>query len=254
MSGPIMQFQAMKYTTFLGYNDFKASNGWVNNFKKRNGISYKTIVGEGGLIQAFKTRYRKQLVLKKVVSIEYGHEYESISLLESIEFIAQAWGEITSTTISNCFRKAGFKKLSSIISDSIDDPAWSSDQTGFTAYKEAWDKLNAVSGTYDFNHWAYLRIDDNIAFSGLYTDEEICVNSVPETFPEPDAQESPESEVERTTIQEGMKSYEVLTKFLQETIKDNSDILKYLRMHVESQVQPAANKVQSSLTSFFPSL
>ena len=50
INGPIIQLQAIKYATFLGYTDFKASNGWITNFKKRNNISYKTISGEAGLV------------------------------------------------------------------------------------------------------------------------------------------------------------------------------------------------------------
>ena len=49
IDGPTIQGQAEKYATFFSYTDFKASSGWVENFKKRN-ISFKTVVGEAGLV------------------------------------------------------------------------------------------------------------------------------------------------------------------------------------------------------------
>ena len=48
----MIKLQAIKYATFLGHNEFKASSGWMENFKKRNGISFKTIVSEAGLVDS----------------------------------------------------------------------------------------------------------------------------------------------------------------------------------------------------------
>jgi hypothetical protein len=42
--------QATKYAIFLGYDNFKASNGWLENFQKRNNIKLKITVGEAGLV------------------------------------------------------------------------------------------------------------------------------------------------------------------------------------------------------------
>jgi hypothetical protein len=50
ISGSEIIQQAIKYAVFLGYNDFKASNGWLDKFLKRNNISLKTICGEAGLV------------------------------------------------------------------------------------------------------------------------------------------------------------------------------------------------------------
>ncbi len=50
ISGSEIIQQAIKYAVFLGYYDFKASNGWLDKFLKRNNISFKTICGEAGLV------------------------------------------------------------------------------------------------------------------------------------------------------------------------------------------------------------
>ncbi|RNA39971.1 tigger transposable element-derived 4 [Brachionus plicatilis] len=36
ISGIEIQLQALKFATMLGHRDFKASNGWLSNFKQRN--------------------------------------------------------------------------------------------------------------------------------------------------------------------------------------------------------------------------
>ena len=53
--------------------------------------------------------YKKNVVRRKLVSIEYGYEMEPITILDAIEYTDKAWREIKQSTIANCFRKAGYK-------------------------------------------------------------------------------------------------------------------------------------------------
>ena len=62
-----------------------------------------------GIIQAFKRRYRTHIVKRKLESIEYGYEIQPITILDSINYIGDAWNNITPQIIKNCYRKAGFK-------------------------------------------------------------------------------------------------------------------------------------------------
>ena len=50
IGGPEIQAQALKFATFYNHPEFQASNGWLQNFRERNHISFKTIVGEAGLV------------------------------------------------------------------------------------------------------------------------------------------------------------------------------------------------------------
>jgi len=50
IGGPEIQAQALKYASMLNKPEFQASNGWLQRFRARNHISYKTIVGEAGLV------------------------------------------------------------------------------------------------------------------------------------------------------------------------------------------------------------
>ena len=46
VSGPTIQEQALIFSKDLGLDSFKASNGWLESFKKRHNISCKTLIGE----------------------------------------------------------------------------------------------------------------------------------------------------------------------------------------------------------------
>ena len=42
--------KASKYATFIYYGSLKASSNWLEGFKKRNNIAFKTSIGDVGLI------------------------------------------------------------------------------------------------------------------------------------------------------------------------------------------------------------
>lgn len=46
ITGPMIQAQALHYAKELGKDQFKASNGWLDSFKRRNSIGQQTVRGE----------------------------------------------------------------------------------------------------------------------------------------------------------------------------------------------------------------
>ncbi|RNA31852.1 tigger transposable element-derived 6-like [Brachionus plicatilis] len=67
LDGPLIQAQALKIATMLQKPDFKASSGWLNNFLKRNNISYKKCIGEAGLVDKVAAE-KYQHKLKKSIN------------------------------------------------------------------------------------------------------------------------------------------------------------------------------------------
>lgn len=61
-----------------------------------------------GIIKAIKVKFRKKLVLKIINQEEQGKDIK-ISVLDAILMISDAWNDISTTTIRNCFHHAGFK-------------------------------------------------------------------------------------------------------------------------------------------------
>ncbi|UYV78372.1 hypothetical protein LAZ67_16001109 [Cordylochernes scorpioides] len=50
VSGHLIRSKAEQFSTEMGKTDFKASSGWLEGFKERNKISFKTICGESGAV------------------------------------------------------------------------------------------------------------------------------------------------------------------------------------------------------------
>lgn len=52
ISGPMLQEKALQYASELGISqeEFKASNGWLNCFRKRHNINFASVCGESGSV------------------------------------------------------------------------------------------------------------------------------------------------------------------------------------------------------------
>ncbi|GBP42400.1 Tigger transposable element-derived protein 4 [Eumeta japonica] len=50
VSGPILREKAKEFSKSLGHRSFRASNGWLSNFKKRHAHLFKKICGENARV------------------------------------------------------------------------------------------------------------------------------------------------------------------------------------------------------------
>jgi hypothetical protein len=116
-----------------------------------------------GIIHSFKAKYRTQLVREKLEALEQNSTIPKITVLSAIQKIEKAWIGVTSTTINNCFRKAGFN---------------GEDYLGEIDTISSIDESREVENIYqnydsDFNMDAYVRFDDNIETHASLNDDEI---------------------------------------------------------------------------------
>jgi len=61
-----------------------------------------------GIIRTLKVKFQKQLVLKIKNREELGIDSKT-SVLDAILMVSDAWNDVSTTTIKNCFRHAGFQ-------------------------------------------------------------------------------------------------------------------------------------------------
>lgn len=52
VSGTLVRAKAEEFSRSLGNDNFKASSGWLDGFKERNGISFKSVCGESASVNA----------------------------------------------------------------------------------------------------------------------------------------------------------------------------------------------------------
>ena len=60
ISGPIIQEKALQFARELGYNDFKASSGWLDSWKSRFNIGHFKICGESADVDLEKVNEFKK--------------------------------------------------------------------------------------------------------------------------------------------------------------------------------------------------
>ena len=80
IDGPVMKAQALKYANLHGIHDFKASNGWLDAFRKRNNISYRNVIGESGLVDKTLVDNYRDVVLPSLIK-----DYESHNIFNADE-------------------------------------------------------------------------------------------------------------------------------------------------------------------------
>lgn len=137
-----------------------------------------------GIIQNFKTLYRREIIVRVLDSIEKG-EKANITVLTAIIMIDKAWKNVNHTTIYNCFRKCGFKQTGNVEQSS--EPRRNSEPS--TNSGSEWELLPDCSElTFeDFTH-----VDDDISVYGILTDTELMsMVSLDEDDEKEDEEEEP---------------------------------------------------------------
>ena len=76
ISAAILKAKAVKYALSFGVNDFACSNGWIDRYKQRHDLSFKTIIGEKGDVNMDTT----QTWLKDVLLYCFHYDFRYVTL------------------------------------------------------------------------------------------------------------------------------------------------------------------------------
>lgn len=117
-----------------------------------------------GVIKNLKQIYRKKCVQRLIRNIESGKEIHDINLLDAIVIIRKSWEEVKESTISNCFRKAGFL-LPKPIADEVN-------QENEEIEPEEWKKFQKCFSL-DLDFDTFVDIDENLAITEYLSESDI---------------------------------------------------------------------------------
>ncbi|KAG5882625.1 hypothetical protein JTB14_013314 [Gonioctena quinquepunctata] len=137
-----------------------------------------------GVIKALKSQYRKLQVLQMLQNIENCEDTKSLSVLDAILMISEAWENVKQTTIANCFRHAGFKDLSPSQAMEDDDIPlarmiqYPTDEDNNVPLAQLVAQLHRSTATEPrIEIEEFIGIDDNVAVCASATEEEILAEA-----------------------------------------------------------------------------
>lgn len=213
-----------------------------------------------GIIQNFKFFYRGSIlkhILSKMDQVKSASELaKSINVLEALYYMKTAWNKVSSATIQNCFRKAGFHKsngdTASVEWDSEDYLPLST-----IAQMEGCAKEMQISQE---NLESYVGIDDITATEEMtFNLDEAIENMIDQQYNSPDEKEDSDHELDtvennNNTITSCGQALKVINDL---KIFANDDFiafqhLKNLEDHYQSSIlkQKMQNMRQSSILEF----
>ncbi|XP_060602888.1 uncharacterized protein LOC132755964 [Ruditapes philippinarum] len=168
IDGPMLTRKANSLACELGMENFQATNGFIERFKNRHGISSKTLSGEGASVDNSQTENWMQSKLPN------KHIDKQINILKAIQWFYAAWKDVTPTCIQNCFRKAGFMNQAQHeinatpqghVSDSSDTDEFEDNDIPLAELASKWNRLRVFSD-----------IDKNISFDDYINADENVVS------------------------------------------------------------------------------
>ena len=121
-----------------------------------------------GIIQALK--YRMKLLTQFIDAIDNETDFRT-TVLDAIVLLKQAWSEVSSTTIANCFKHSGFVHPTTSEGDQLDEEAM--EVQDYNEVVERLDSLLPQDVAEDILD-DYVAVDDNVPTSGELTDDELA--------------------------------------------------------------------------------
>uniref|UniRef100_A0AC35THZ0 HTH CENPB-type domain-containing protein n=1 Tax=Rhabditophanes sp. KR3021 TaxID=114890 RepID=A0AC35THZ0_9BILA len=102
ISGTLIKEKALDYAKRLGYNNFKASDGWLDSFKKRNNIKTKRISGEASNVDKKIVPEFKESLFALLTDLSDAGEEEDTTVVVNDE---------TSTIITSAQFRSNLKDM-----------------------------------------------------------------------------------------------------------------------------------------------
>jgi hypothetical protein len=202
-----------------------------------------------GIIQNMKVHYRRYLLEKLLSLMESGRSSSDfqINIMDALFNLRRAWTTVSSETIANCFKHAGFSS-GSTGTDEIPSPAKISPLDNiFERLKAAGFQVNHVSVD------EYANVDHEVVVEMPLTDADIasavmtsCVDNV---LSDSDSDDGLPAPVENVTIADARAAVRTLRNYFSSIDGQDAvfDIVESLERHVEETFKGR----QTKITDFF---
>ncbi|KAK8766588.1 hypothetical protein V5799_006630 [Amblyomma americanum] len=195
---------------------------------------------DAGIIRNVKHHFKGLLVRRLLAKIDRKEANLRISLLDALHFLAMSWDNVTSDTISNCFRKCGFAiGLDAASAGDCQEPG-----EDFTI--DGWDNLETEASARDF-----VTADDNVATCGLTSIEDL-VSEADNCGHEPDSDGDADDECDQPpSTADTLHALDVLRRTVSAGSVSDETAARFYAFQAGLVRDINGKKVQASITDFF---
>ena len=221
-----------------------------------------------GIIQNLKVHYRQTMVRRMLQCLDEGKAVEDINIKDALFMMAKAWDSVSTKTIANCWKKAGFPGE---VVEPSDDPFESDDEEAVAEDNDGLESLWERVGSYcpsvrNVDCQEFALLDHELVTSKQMSEAEATEEAldVVRTDKEESQDENEDSENEDCSIMEREKvtaseanaAVRLLRNFVVSRDKAGArekEILRYLSIMEDTflAIDVAGRKKQSTLKDFF---
>uniref|UniRef100_A0A1B6C052 DDE-1 domain-containing protein n=1 Tax=Clastoptera arizonana TaxID=38151 RepID=A0A1B6C052_9HEMI len=185
-----------------------------------------------GVIKNLKHFYRRHLVQTLLTDSLEKNTFSKIDILQAARMCHSAWGQVSQTTIANCFKKAGFAKNSDQNPSEVleEDAPSTPDGWEATAFEE------------------YVNVDEQVAVCGELSDQDILAEVKNNDLSDLEEEEGEEEEVLIPTTAEALQQLSVFLRYIEGQTNVSETVFQSLNV-LESFVN--FKKINSAKQSHF---
>jgi hypothetical protein len=208
---------------------------------------------DAGIIMSFKRHYRSQFVKWLLEQYESRTNQNNLDVLTAIQFIVNAWNNVTSMAIFNCFRHTKLLPVTVEIENCSDSGNLSTSDEQLV--NELREDIKALCLRNTMEVEDYINYSEESNEEELFIDQEIIdLTKTLESEETSDAEEDDSLEMHKVTHSEALKALDIVSHYFLQQSQDMSEhigtISKITKMVRNLQV---TSFQQTNLEQFFNS-
>lgn len=199
-----------------------------------------------GIIQSFKVKYRHLVVKKMLSEMEDGVSPSGVNVLQAMRMAYKAWNNVSSSTIINSFKKAGFIKNHESSSQTINI-----DNSAENCTENDWIRLTRLMNLDNMEFNDFVVVDDAVTVCGQLDDKDIIAETKASCEVEEEDEEIGELPP-NVTNKQALSAVDTLKRYVERQPNMSEDTFKAIA-HLESVIDKISysSLKQITMESFF---